>query len=85
MQITLRKEGLNNPFAINNSMKQFSIMFVSDMHGNEEQYRRIFARAQRHDALILGGDICPKDTESFPLQETNKTKYIKFTIIQRQI
>ena len=44
-------------------MKQFSIMFVSDMHGNEEQYRRIFARAQHYDALILGGDICPKDTE----------------------
>jgi len=36
------------------------ILFCSDIHGNTLQYFKIFAHAIDYDALILGGDLCPK-------------------------
>lgn len=39
------------------------LVYSSDIHGNESQYRRLVDYAiQNHaDALIIGGDIAPKD------------------------
>ena len=38
------------------------ILFSADLHGNLEQYRRLFARALDPDidAVVIGGDIAPK-------------------------
>ncbi len=45
------------------------ILFSADLHGNQEQYRRLFGRALKPDidAVVIGGDIAPKDQpfESF--------------------
>ncbi len=39
------------------------ILFSADLHGNREQYRRLFGRALEPDidAVVIGGDIAPKD------------------------
>lgn len=38
------------------------ILFSADLHGNMEQYQRLFARALEPDidAVVIGGDIAPK-------------------------
>jgi uncharacterized protein len=42
--------------------KGFRILFAADIHGNTTQYMKIFdkAVAGKFNALILGGDLCPK-------------------------
>ncbi|MBN2458242.1 metallophosphoesterase [Candidatus Woesearchaeota archaeon] len=40
----------------------FLAMYAADLHGNTAQYTKIFRRMvnDSYDALILGGDLCPK-------------------------
>jgi uncharacterized protein len=42
--------------------KGIKILFAADIHGNTTQYMKIFDKAVdgKFDALILGGDLCPK-------------------------
>ena len=48
-----------------NDNRKFIVLFTSDLHGNSEQYSKLFKRAlsERADAVIIGGDIAPKNTE----------------------
>lgn len=39
------------------------LLFCSDIHGNEIQYFKILQKAKEYDALILGGDLCPKSLD----------------------
>ncbi len=43
--------------------KEFIVLFSSDLHGNTEQYVRLFCKALKDgvNAIIIGGDITPKD------------------------
>ena len=45
--------------------RKFVALFSSDLHGNLEQYHKLFKTAleDRVDAVIVGGDITPKDPE----------------------
>lgn len=36
------------------------ILFCSDIHGNVEHYNRILKKSLEYNALVIGGDICPK-------------------------
>jgi Icc-related predicted phosphoesterase len=42
--------------------KGLRLLFAADIHGNTTQYMKIFNKAvdDRFDAIILGGDLCPK-------------------------
>lgn len=39
------------------------IIYTSDIHGNEEQYKKLieFAIESSASAVIIGGDLAPKD------------------------
>ena len=41
----------------------FNILFTADIHGNIKQYEKLFQKAQSENinAVIIGGDIAPKD------------------------
>lgn len=43
-------------------MPSFTIVYTSDIHGNETQYSKLhdFAKKASADAVIIGGDIAPK-------------------------
>lgn len=43
-------------------MPSFTIVYTSDIHGNEIQYNKLhdFAKRASADAVIIGGDIAPK-------------------------
>lgn len=43
-------------------MPSFTIVYTSDVHGNEVQYNKLydFAKKASADAVIIGGDIAPK-------------------------
>jgi Icc-related predicted phosphoesterase len=45
------------------SRKKFLIVYTSDVHGNMAQYTKLFDYAKKHraNAVIIGGDITPKD------------------------
>lgn len=45
------------------------LLFCSDIHGNEIQYFKILQKAKEYDALILGGDLCPKDLDMLKQRE----------------
>ncbi|MDD5331264.1 MAG: metallophosphoesterase [Candidatus Nanoarchaeia archaeon] len=46
--------------------KTFKIIFTSDIHGNLTQYKKLFEKAynERTEAIIIGGDIAPKDEKN---------------------
>jgi len=46
--------------------KEFIIIFTSDLHGNLTQYKKLFKKAyeDKVDAIILGGDLTPKDSQN---------------------
>ena len=48
---------------ITKNKKKYSIIYSSDMHGNTLQFKKLFNRAYKTkaDAIIIGGDIAPKD------------------------
>lgn len=43
--------------------RKFTILFTSDLHGNLTQYQKLFEKAylENAEAIIIGGDIAPKD------------------------
>lgn len=43
----------------------FKILFTSDLHGNLMQYTKLFEKAlvEKADAIIIGGDLAPKDKD----------------------
>lgn len=43
--------------------RRFKVIYTSDVHGNTEQYQKLFNKAKEEaaDAVIIGGDIAPKD------------------------
>jgi Icc-related predicted phosphoesterase len=47
------------------SERKFIVLFSSDLHGNIEQYTKFFQKAleSKANAVILGGDITPKNPE----------------------
>lgn len=44
-------------------MKKFTIIYTSDLHGNELQYKRLFSGAleEKVNAVVVGGDLFPKE------------------------
>jgi len=58
----LRRLIFNNQLKLINK-RNFIIMFSSDFHGNIIQYKKFFAKAynDKVNAVIIGGDIAPKD------------------------
>ncbi len=44
-------------------MKKHTLIYTSDLHGNEVQYRKLvnYALKTSADSIIIGGDIAPKD------------------------
>lgn len=55
-------------------MDNIKILFSSDLHGNSEQYEKLFAYAERDnfDLIIIGGDITPKDAVNRTPQKQEK-------------
>ena len=51
---------------MNTSERMFQIIYSSDLHGNIVQYKKLFSRAIqiKADAIILGGDLLPKDKKN---------------------
>ncbi|MBN1793308.1 metallophosphoesterase [Candidatus Woesearchaeota archaeon] len=45
--------------------RSYKIIYTADLHGNISQYVKLFAKAlsEQADAVIIGGDITPKDKE----------------------
>tara|TARA_Y100000310_G_scaffold338612_1_gene428713 strand:- start:1553 stop:2566 length:1014 start_codon:yes stop_codon:yes gene_type:complete len=58
---SLRRLVLKDHLKIEN--KKFLIIYSSDMHGNISQFKKLLARAYeiKANAIIIGGDIAPKD------------------------
>jgi len=46
-------------------VKRFTILYSADLHGNRIQYEKFFREAttEKVDAIILGGDLTPKNPE----------------------
>lgn len=62
----------------------FKIIYVADLHGNKELYERLvdFANRKREiKAVIIGGDLCPKEGSNIEeLIKTQKNFLIDFLI-----
>ncbi len=55
-------------------MGEFKILFTADLHGNKLQYEKLFKKAmeEKASALILGGDITPKDMHQRTVADQRK-------------
>lgn len=44
----------------------FKLIYSADLHGNEEFYKRLLKKAEEEkaDAVVIGGDLCPKGGQS---------------------
>lgn len=51
---------------ITENNRKFTILFTSDLHGNKTQFKKFLEKAdlEKANAIILGGDITPKDPKN---------------------
>lgn len=51
---------------LSTSKKEFKVIFTADLHGNLVQYEKLFQKAiqENTNAIIIGGDITPKDKKN---------------------
>lgn len=51
-------------------MKNHTVLYTADLHGNQKQYKKLFDYAIKISAnsIIIGGDICPKKDSKEYLQ-----------------
>lgn len=54
--------------------RTFNVLYTSDIHGNLVQYHKLFKRAEEThiDAIIIGGDITPKDFQHRTIEAQRK-------------
>lgn len=59
---------------IKKDKKRFSILFSADIHGNIIQFQKLFDYANKNNisAVIIGGDIAPKDKEHRTIEDQKK-------------
>lgn len=65
------------------TMQNKKIVFTSDLHGNEIQYRKLieYANEKKPDYVIIGGDIAPKYSPRERLIE-NQRKFLKDDLME---
>ncbi|MBW2994198.1 hypothetical protein KY315_02140, partial [Candidatus Woesearchaeota archaeon] len=61
----IRRLTFNEELTLDNK-RNFNIIFTADLHGNVQQYNKLFQKAYSDctDAIIIGGDIAPKDPKN---------------------
>lgn len=64
-------------------MDKFLVLFTSDLHGNKVQYEKLFNEAieERANAIILGGDLTPKDSKNRTME--GQENFLKTFLIPR--
>lgn len=50
--------------------RSYKVLYTADIHGNIVQYKKLFKKAseEKADAIIIGGDIAPKDSNRRTIQ-----------------
>ena len=59
------------------------ILYTADLHGNEAFYKRLLKKVEdeKIDAMIIGGDLCPRDGNTIQDKINNQKKFLeKFMI-----
>ena len=53
----------------------FKLIYTSDLHGNEEFYKRLLRKAEEENinAIVIGGDLCPMEGSTIK-ESTNSQK-----------
>lgn len=64
-------------------MQMFKLLYTSDVHGNEEFYKRIVQRAEKDDikAIAIGGDLCPRGGNTLEEWVEHQRKFIQGFLI----
>ena len=57
----------------------FKLIYTADLHGNEEFYRRLLKKAEeiKADAVIIGGDLCPRIGEAIEQKIHNQRLFLE--------
>lgn len=59
------------------------LIYTADLHGNEEFYKRLLKKAENEnvDAIIIGGDLCPRTGETIKDKIHNQKIFLEKVMI----
>ena len=61
----------------------FKLIYTADLHGNEEFYKRLLKKAEDEniDAIVIGGDLCPRGGDSVKEKINNQKLFLEKFIL----